>query len=170
MTDPSSAPAPVPPSRPTSPAAASGLTPGAADGDWIALQPEPIDVPAAVRFVADPRVGGIDVFLGTTRAERNAAGRELLALDYEAYPEMAVARMRRLAADARGRWPVVKLALLHRVGRVPVAEPSVVIAVACPHRGEAFDACRWLIDALKVDVPVWKREVWADGSATWVHP
>ena len=127
-------------------------------------------MPAAVRFVTDPRAGGIDVFLGTTRAERNAAGQDLLALDYEAYAEMAVGRMRQLAATARERWPVVRLALLHRTGRVPVAEPSVVIAVACPHRGDAFAACRWLIDALKADVPIWKQEVWADGSATWVHP
>ena len=137
--------------------------------DWVEILGTDLKVDAAVRFVSDARAGGIDVFLGTTRAERNAAGQDLLALDYEAYAEMAVERMRKLAADVRGRWPVVKLALLHRTGRVPVAEPSVVIAVACPHRGEAFDACRWLIDALKADVPIWKQEVWADGSATWVH-
>ena len=158
------------PSTFADPPAAPWTLPAGGEADWVALQPQPIDVPAVVRFVADPRAGGIDVFLGTTRSERNAAGQELLALDYEAYAEMAVERMRKLAVGARERWPVVKLALLHRTGRVPVADPSVVIAVACPHRGEAFDACRWLIDALKADVPIWKKEVWADGTGTWVHP
>ncbi|MDB5295756.1 MAG: molybdopterin converting factor, large subunit [Phycisphaerales bacterium] len=138
--------------------------------DWIELLPDPLDVAAAVRFVTDPAAGGIDVFLGTTRAERNAAGQDLLALDYEAYPEMAVRRLGELAAEARRRWPVRRLALLHRTGRVAVADPSVIVAVATPHRAASFDACRWLIDALKVDVPVWKQEVWADGTGTWVHP
>ena len=116
----------------------------------------------------DAAAGGIDVFIGTTRAETHADGRELVALDYEAYPEMALSQMRDLARRARARWPVVRLALLHRVGRVAVGQPSVVVAVACPHRAEAFEACRWLIDTLKAEVPIWKKEVWADGSGTWV--
>lgn len=135
---------------------------------WVEILDVAIDVAGVLRFVADPRAGGVDVFLGTTRAETSADGRQLLALDYEAYPEMALARMRDLAAGAAARWPVVKLALLHRVGRVGLAEPSVVIAVATPHRGDAFEACRWLIDTLKAEVPVWKKEVWADGSTSWV--
>lgn len=138
--------------------------------DWIDLLPDPLAVARAIAFVRSPLAGGIDVFLGTTRAEASSEGRELVALDYEAYAEMAVKRMGELAAEARRRWPVVRLALLHRTGRVPLAEPSVLIAVSTPHRAEAFAACRWLIDALKVDVPVWKREVWADGVGGWVHP
>jgi molybdopterin synthase catalytic subunit len=138
--------------------------------DWIELSAGPIDVGSAVAFVSTPAAGGIDVFLGTTRAETHADGRELVALDYEAYAEMAVKQMRELAGRARLRWPVVRLAMLHRTGRVGLAEPSVVIAVSTPHRADAFEACRWLIDALKAEVPVWKREVWADGSGTWVHP
>jgi molybdopterin synthase catalytic subunit len=117
----------------------------------------------------DPEAGGVAVFIGTTRAERDATGRELVALDYEAYPEMAVSQMRDLARRARERWPVVRLALLHRVGRVAPGEPSVLVAVACPHRAEAFDACRWLIDTLKAEVPIWKREVWDDGAGTWAR-
>jgi molybdopterin synthase catalytic subunit len=74
-----------------------------------------------------------------------------------------------LAAQARGRWPIRKLALLHRVGRVAVGEPSVLIAVSAPHRGEAFDATRWLIDNLKSAAAIWKKEVWSDGSTTWVE-
>jgi molybdopterin synthase catalytic subunit len=140
------------------------------DVDWIELNAEPIDAGRAVAFVSTPAAGGIDVFLGCTRAETGPDGRRLVALDYEAYTEMAMKQLRLLASEARARWPVVRLAILHRVGRVELAQPSVVIAVATPHRAESFDACRWLIDALKVDVPIWKREVWDDGSGSWVDP
>lgn len=130
---------------------------------WSApLTLEPADVSAAT-------AGGIAVFLGCTRAETSPDGRELLALDYEAYQEMALKQMQALARQAREKWPIIKLAILHRVGRVGLGEPSVLIAVSTPHRGEAFEACRWLIDTLKKDVAIWKKEVWADGSATWVH-
>jgi molybdopterin synthase catalytic subunit len=120
--------------------------------------------------VTDPHAGGIDLFLGTTRAETSADGRELVSLDYEAYERMAIEKLHSLAKRARTEWPVIKLAILHRIGPVPVGEPSVIIAVSTPHRADAFAACRFLIDQLKVDVPIWKKEVWADGSATWVHP
>ena len=138
--------------------------------DDIRLTAQPLDVAAAVAFVSDGRAGGIDVFLGTTRAETSPDGRELVALDYEAYEQMATEQLRDLARRAREQWPVVKLALLHRTGRVAVGQPSVLIAVATPHRAESFEACRWLIDTLKKDVAIWKKEVWADGSGTWVHP
>ncbi len=138
--------------------------------DWIALSPNGVSAATAVKLVGDAKAGGIAVFLGTTRAETSPAGQALVALDYEAYPEMAIAQMRDLARRARQQWPITRLALLHCVGRVAVGEPSVVIAVACPHRGEAFDACEWLIDTLKKEVAIWKKEVWADGSGTWVDP
>jgi molybdopterin synthase catalytic subunit len=83
---------------------------------------------------------------------------------------MALKRMKELAAEARKQWPIVRLAMLHRTGRVALAEPSVIIAVATPHRAESFATCRWLIDALKKDVPIWKREIWADREGDWVHP
>jgi molybdopterin synthase catalytic subunit len=140
------------------------------EADWIELHDAALDVARAVEFVSAPEAGGVAVFLGTTRAETHADGRELVALDYEAYWRMAVMQMQDLAMRARDRWPVVRLAILHRTGRVELGKPSVVIAVATPHRGEAFEACRWLIDTLKAEVPVWKKEVWADGSGTWVHP
>jgi molybdopterin synthase catalytic subunit len=138
--------------------------------DLVTLTPDPLDAAAAVAFVSDPRAGGVSVFLGTTRSERRPDGVELLALDYDAYPEMAAAQLNALAARARQRWPVVRLALLHRTGRVALAEPSVVVAVSTPHRADAFDACRWLIDTLKSEAAIWKKEVWADGSDSWVHP
>ena len=146
------------------------MKPMAHDDDDIRITPQRIDVAAAEAFVSDGRAGGIAVFLGTTRAETSADGRELIALDYEAYEQMALDQLRDLARRAREQWPVVKLALLHRTGRVAIGEPSVLIAVSTPHRAESFEACRWLIDTLKKDVAIWKKEVWADGSGTWVHP
>jgi molybdopterin synthase catalytic subunit len=137
---------------------------------WVEILPTPLDADLATASVQKPDVGGIAVFLGTTRAEKNAAGQDLLALDYEAYQEMALAQMRKLADRAYEKWPICDLALLHRIGRVPVKEPSVVIAVSTPHRADAFEGCRWLIDELKKEVAIWKKEVWADGSASWVHP
>lgn len=134
------------------------------------MRDAPLDVAAAVAFVSTPAAGGIGVFLGTTRGESHPDGRRrLVALDYEAYEPMAVKQMHALASAARARWPIVRLALLHRTGRVALAEPSVVIAVSTPHRAESFEACRWLIDTLKIDVPVWKKEVWDDGSGSWVE-
>ena len=136
--------------------------------DRIEITADPIDLSAA--DVADAAAGGVCVFLGTTRAERRADGRELVALDYEAYAEMAGPQLDDLAARARGRWPVVRLALLHRTGRVGLGEASVLVAVSTPHRAAAFECCRWLIDTLKAELAVWKREVWADGATTWVDP
>jgi molybdopterin synthase catalytic subunit len=141
-----------------------------ASPDWIVLQDSALDAARAVAFVSAPEAGGIDVFLGCTRTETRPDGRRLVALDYEAYGSMALKQMRDLAAQARQRWPVVRLAVLHRTGRVDLSKPSVVIAVSTPHRAEAFEACRWLIDELKVRVPIWKREVWDDGTGSWVDP
>jgi molybdopterin synthase catalytic subunit len=140
------------------------------ESDWIQLHEEPIDLGPVVEFVSAGAAGGVGVFLGTTRDETDANGRRLVALDYEAYAPMALKQMKDLAAKARERWPIVRLAILHRTGRVELARPSVIIAVSTPHRGEAFEACRWLIDTLKAEVPIWKREVWEDGSGTWVVP
>ncbi len=138
--------------------------------DMIALTPKPLDVAGATAFVHHATAGGIAIFLGTTRDETDATGRSLLALDYEAYPEMAGRQLLQLAAEARRRWPIVRLVILHRTGRVGLAEPSVMIAVSTPHRGEAFDACRWVIDSLKASVAIWKKEIWSDGAGVWVHP
>jgi molybdopterin synthase catalytic subunit len=135
-------------------------------GDDIRLTAKALDAGAAVRAVNCAAAGGVDVFVGTTRAERHAEAGELLRLEYEAYPEMAVGEMEKLAGQARARWPILGLAMWHRVGPVAVGEPSVVIAVSCPHRGEAFEACRFLIDELKKTVPIWKKEVY-EGESRW---
>lgn len=128
--------------------------------DWIQLHPEPIDTAPVIEFVSDPRAGGIAVFLGTTRAQAGTGDQKLVALDYEVYEQMAHKQMLDLAARARERWPIQRLAILHRIGRVPLSEPSVIIAVSTPHRAEAFEACRWLIDTLKAEVAIWKKEIW----------
>jgi molybdopterin synthase catalytic subunit/GNAT superfamily N-acetyltransferase len=137
------------------------------DQDWIAIVPHDLLVGTAVRLVTAAAAGGIDVFVGTTRAETSTDGHALLALDYEAYEAMALEKMQALIEQARSRWPIVRVAFLHRIGRVEVGQPSVIIAVATPHRAEAFDACRFIIEQLKVDVPIWKKEVWDDGRTSW---
>jgi molybdopterin synthase catalytic subunit len=137
--------------------------------DLIAIMPEALSVGTIVQSVSHGEAGGIAVFLGTTRAEASPDGKPLVALDYEAYADMALAQMQELARRARARWPIERLAILHRVGRVAVGDPSVVIAVATPHRAEAFDACRWIIDTLKAEVAIWKKEVWSDGQTSWVE-
>ena len=105
--------------------------------------------------------GAVCVFDGIVR--NNTRGRETLYLDYEAYREMAHEQMRGLAGEAMVRFGVRDVALLHRLGRLRVGETSVLIVVASAHRGQAFEACRWLIDTLKKQVPIWKRETFADG-------
>ena len=108
--------------------------------------------------------GAVCVFDGIVR--NNTRGRQTLYLDYEAFREMALAQMKGLAAEAVARFEVREVALLHRLGRLQVGETSVLIVVASAHRGAAFEACRWLIDTLKKQVPIWKKETFVDG-AVW---
>ena len=137
--------------------------------DWVQLHSEPIDVGPVLQFVTDPDAGGIAIFLGTTRAETHADGRELIRLEYDAYVEMARQQMTELAAEARKRWPVKRLAILHRTGPVDVGQPSVIIAVSTAHRAESFEVSRWVIDTLKKQVTIWKKEIWSTGAGTWVE-
>ena len=134
----------------------------------VALGAEPLRVGEAYTFLVSPDAGGIAVFVGSTR--RWTDGRETERLRYEAYEPMALAELGRLADEAQARWPVLKCWIEHRLGEVPVGEASVVVGVATAHRGAAFEACRWLIDTLKKRVPIWKREVFTDGSEAWVRP
>lgn len=136
--------------------------------DWVSLISQDIPLAKAMEFVADPASGGTAVFLGTTRAQTSPDGKTLAALDYEAYEAMASRQLNDVAQAARRKWPIIKLVILHRVGRVLLGEPSVLVAVSTPHRAEAFAACRWLIDTLKSQATIWKKEVWSDGSGAWV--
>jgi molybdopterin synthase catalytic subunit len=125
----------------------------------------PIDVARLLAAVGDPATGATVLFLGTTR-NRNA-GRRVTRLEYEAYTRMARREMRELAREARRRWPIRRVAMMHRTGVVPVGEASVAIAVSAGHRAEAFTACHWLIDRLKEIVPIWKKEHFRGGTV-WI--
>lgn len=127
-----------------------------------------IDHAELTERVRSNQAGAVCTFLGTVR--EMTGERRTVALDYEAYPEMALKSLAELEAEARNRWPIQDVVLVHRVGHLELGEISVVVAVSCPHRDQAFDACRWLIDTLKEVVPIWKKEVWADGTEEWVHP
>ena len=134
----------------------------------IHLTDQPIDTTALIESARHPEAGAVVLFLGTTR--ELTEGRQTVALDYEAYREMAEPQLADLESEARRRWPVIECTIVHRLGRVPPTEASVAIVVSTPHRADAFAAGQWLIDSLKRDVPIWKREQWADGSTQWVHP
>jgi molybdopterin synthase catalytic subunit len=134
--------------------------------DLVRVTSAPLSVDDAMAFVADPGAGACCVFVGTVR-DRSEAG-EVTGLTYESWEELAIERLGVLAADLRDRWPVRKVALLHRTGRLGVGEASVVVAVSAPHRDEAFAACRHGIEQLKHDVPIWKKESLVDGESHWV--
>ena len=112
--------------------------------------------------------GAVVLFLGTVR---DLTGERMtVALDYEAYPAMAEKKMAEIEKETRARWPVGAMVMEHRLGHLEVGDISVAVAVSCPHRGQAFEACRYAIDRLKELVPIWKKENWADGTMEWVHP
>jgi MoaE-MoaD fusion protein len=147
-----------------------------ADGDEVALIPPvsggsfrlvdgPLDPETTAAEVASEEAGAIATFTGTVR--RRSRGRKVLHLEYEAYAGMAEAVMEEIAAEVAARHELTAVAIHHRVGRVEVAEPSVVVAVSAPHRGEALTACHEAIDALKERVPLWKKEVY-EGGEEWL--
>jgi len=134
----------------------------------IRLTHEPIDYYRLTEEVRRPGCGGVVTFLGTVRDLTD--GRTTAALDYEAYPAMAEKKMAEIERNVRERWSVGEIMMVHRLGHLEVGEVSVAVAVSCPHRDQAFEACRHAIDQLKLIVPIWKKENWADGTSEWVHP
>jgi len=128
----------------------------------ILITAEPLDERGAAARVSDPGAGAVVTFAGTVR--NHFEGRPVLAVEYEAYRPMAERKLRDVAEEAVRRHGATAAAVHHRVGRLEVGEASVVIAVSAPHRAEAFAACREIIDRLKEVVPIWKREVFADGA------
>ena len=124
-----------------------------------------LDPAALTRLVEDPSCGAVVTFVGNVRQENE--GRDVDYLEYEAYPGMAEAKMAEIGEEIRQRWGLARVAMVHRLGRCEVGEASIVIAVAAPHRREAFEACHYAIDRVKEIVPIWKREVWRDG-AVWI--
>ena len=135
----------------------------------IQLLDTPLSLQACQALVASPTAGGIVHFVGTVR--NNTKGREVVRLEFEAYAPMAISEMKKIAERAKSKWPVEKIVIHHRVGNLAIGDIAVIIAVATPHRKAAFEACQFAIDTLKETVPIWKKEIFADGEV-WVaaHP
>ena len=131
----------------------------------IAVREAELSVDEARAAVADPAAGGIALFAGAVRDSDHDRG--VSGLSYSAHPS-AVDELRRVAEVVAEKYPVIGIAAVHRVGDLAIGDLAVVLAVSCPHRGEAFDACRDLIDILKASVPIWKHQRFDDGSAEWV--
>ncbi len=142
--------------------------PTPASGDLILLVHNPIETDALIRHVRTGADGAIVTFDGCVRNQSH--GRRTLYLDYEAYESMALAKISEIAAEVHATFPIDRVAVAHRLGRLEIGDTSVFIAISAPHRAAAFDACRYAIDTLKRSVPIWKKEyfedgaVWADGE------
>ncbi len=133
---------------------------GGSGGPWVRVSREPLSLDSLAARVRDPRAGAVVTFSGVTR--------EVDRLEYEAYAEMAQERMTAIAAEAIERHGLCAAAVEHRVGEVPLSEPSVIVAASSPHRGEAFAGAREIIDRVKAEAPIWKKEIEA-GEGRWVE-
>jgi molybdopterin synthase catalytic subunit len=131
----------------------------------MTLTRHPLDVRDLLAEVQSPERGGTCVFLGTVRTDDHVT-----AIDYSAYEPMASEEIDRILHEARGRWAEAGVILQHRLGEIPAGEASIAIVAAAPHRDEAFAACRYVIEEAKKRLPIWKKEMHADGTAAWVAP
>jgi len=135
----------------------------------VLVTDKPLDTQAIIKSVETPESGAVNVFIGTVR---NATkGKQVLKLEFEAYEPMATKELNKIIETAKGRWSILKVAVHHRTGILPIGEVPVVIAVSTPHRSAGFEACQFIIDTLKQTVPIWKKEYFKDGEV-WVaaHP
>ena len=134
--------------------------------DWIAITASPLSPDELSNWVIRPNCGAVVTFSGVVR-DHSKSRENVIALDYETDTKLAEARLLEVVREARTRWPdLERVAIHHRIGQVELSESTVVVAVSAPHRDVAFDAARFCIDALKVSVPMWKREIW-DGGSDW---
>ncbi|XP_038072483.1 molybdopterin synthase catalytic subunit-like [Patiria miniata] len=133
--------------------------------DFVRITSDPLSVEEATGMVTSPTSGAISIFIGTTR--NNFEGKEVIRLEYEAYVPMAEKQMHSICRDVRDKWQVEHIAVFHRIGVVPVQEASVIIAVSSPHRQAALEAVQYSIDTLKATVPIWKKEMFAEGTGCW---
>jgi molybdopterin synthase catalytic subunit len=135
----------------------------------IAITQAPIDIQEVLAAVQAEGAGAINVFIGTVRNQTQA--KPVVQLDFEAFDSMALKKMQQIADQAASRWPIQKVAIVHRKGSLQIGDAAVVIAVSTPHRKASFEACEFIIDTLKEVVPIWKKEIFEDG-AVWVaaHP
>lgn len=135
----------------------------------IKLSTKEIQTQEVIDSVASPEAGAIDVFIGTVRNQTK--GKKVVHLEFEAYDSMAIKELEKIEIIAREKWPILKIAIVHAVGKLEIGQVPVVIAVSTPHRKAAFEACKFVIDSLKETVPIWKKEIFEDGDV-WVsaHP
>lgn len=126
------------------------------------LTRDPLDITLLLTEVQSPERGGTCTFLGTVRKDNG-----VIAIDYSAYETMALEEIERILGEARARWPEARVTLQHRLGVIPAGEASIAIAAAAPHRDAAFSTCRYVIEEVKKRLPIWKKEMYADGTAHW---
>jgi len=160
----------VPADHPVMPCDEVALIPpvsgGSGDDPRFKITREVLDPTDLHNFVLSPEAGAVSLFLGVVR--NNNLGRHVDYLEYDAYPAMATKVMKQIADEIRERWDVLDIAMHHRIGRLQIGEASVAVAVASAHRSEGIEACHYGIDRLKAIVPIWKKEVWADGEE-WIE-
>jgi molybdopterin synthase catalytic subunit len=133
----------------------------------VKITAKAIDIGSVIRFVSDKGSGATVLFLGTVR-NRSEAGKVKI-MEYEAYEKMAVKEIMKMIRDATGRWQVCRVAVIHRIGKVKLKEPSVAVAVSSPHRRDAFSACMYIIDSIKTQAPIWKKEILEGGREVWMQ-
>ncbi|MBD1850042.1 molybdenum cofactor biosynthesis protein MoaE [Leptolyngbya sp. FACHB-711] len=147
--------------------AVSPLRPPTYLGDSFAITYASLSLEEVYRLADDPANGAVVLMSGMVRD--NTEGRAVVALEYQAYEPMAIEIFKQIAHQIRQSWTdVTHVVIHHRVGRLTIGEISVLVAVGCPHRTEAFEACKYAIDTLKHNAPIWKKEHWEDGSTSWV--
>lgn len=135
--------------------------------DSFAIAFAPLDLNQVYQLADDPANGAVVIMSGTVRNQTD--GKPVVALEYQAYEPMALQIFQQIAAEIRHQWPdATRVVIHHRIGKLSIGEISVLVAVGCPHRSEAFAACKYAIDTLKHNAPIWKKEHWADGSTSWV--
>ena len=135
----------------------------------INITSEPLNVSGSLQWIQAPDCGAINAFIGTVRDA--SKGRSVSALEFEAYEKMAMSELFKIAEEAKRKWSLNRVLIHHRIGTLLVGEIAVLILVSCPHRNESFESCSYIIDTLKQTVPIWKKEIYEDGS-TWIdaHP
>lgn len=163
------------------------ITPENEPDDWVAVTTSPLEITFANKHLSDPATGAQVIFAGTVReftqpgntgfhpslsvsGSGESTAIHTLALHYDAYPKMAESEMRKLLLESRQRWPLHRQLLLHRIGRLDLAEIAILIGVSSAHRKAAFAAAQFLIDHVKQRVPIWKKEILASGQTQWIHP
>ncbi|MBP6386437.1 MAG: molybdenum cofactor biosynthesis protein MoaE [Pseudarcicella sp.] len=128
----------------------------------IQISEIPIDINECIKAAQSEQAGAVDVFIGTVRLQNK--GKEVIKLEFETFDSMAIAKMNELAQKAQQQWATEKIVMVHRKGVLEIGDTAVVIAVATKHRKASFEACEWLINNLKKEVPIWKKEIYTDGE------